>query len=194
MANRIIIIQGHPDPSDHRFCRALARAYAQGAEEAGCEVKVLDVARVEFPMMRTREEWEGSVTPEIQEAQGAIARADRLVLFYPLWLGSMPALLKGFLEQVFRPGFAISKAAGGFGWKKLLKGKSATIVVTMGMPAFIYRWWFRAHSLKSLEKNILAFCGISPIEEHLVGSVESLDAAKREKWLERMRTLGRKNR
>jgi putative NADPH-quinone reductase len=79
-------------------------------------------------------------------------------------------------------------------WKKLLKGKSARIVVTMGMPAFFYRWYFRAHSLKSLERNILAFCGIAPIKTSLIGMVDGGDGAKREKWLAKMRALGLKAR
>lgn len=78
--------------------------------------------------------------------------------------------------------------------KKLLKGKSARIVVTMGMPAWMYRWYFGAHSLKSLERNILGFCGIGPIRETLVGLVESSGDAKHQKWLRRMRELGRRGR
>ena len=38
--------------------------------------------------------------------------------------------------------------------KKGLKGRSAGIVVTMGMPALVYLWYFGAHSVKSLERNI----------------------------------------
>ena len=108
-----------------------------------------------------------------------------------LWLGSMPALLKAFLEQVFRPGFAFSKTEAGKTWKKSLTGKSARIVVTMGMPAFVYRWYFGAHSLKRLERNILGFCGIGPIKESLIGMVEAKDGGKREKWLEKIQALGR---
>jgi putative NADPH-quinone reductase len=120
-----------------------------------------------------------------------IRDADHLVIFYPLWMGTMPALLKAFLEQVFRPGFAYSEKAEGKGWNRLLKGKSARIVVTMGMPALIYRWYFGAHSLRSLERNILGMCGIGPIRESLIGMVEGGNA-RREKWLDRMYALGRK--
>jgi len=41
---RVVIIQGHPDPDGQRFCRALADAYERGAEESGCQVKIIDVA------------------------------------------------------------------------------------------------------------------------------------------------------
>ena len=76
-------------------------------------------------------------------------------------------------------------------WKPGLKNKSARIVVTMGMPALVYRWYFGAHSLKSLERNILGFCGIGPIRESLVGMVDG-PARRRERWLTRMRALGRR--
>lgn len=103
----------------------------------------------------------------------------------------MPALLKGFLEQLLRPGFAFAAASAGRGPpKKLLAGRSARIIVTMGMPALFYRWYFRAHSLKSLERNILAFCGIGPIRACVVGMVESMGAAGRGNWLARIQRLG----
>ena len=79
---------------------------------------------------------------------------------------------------------------GGKKWRKLLKGKSAHIIITMGMPAFVYRWFFGAHSLKSLERNILRFTGISPIKESLVGMVES-SPQHRQRWLEKIEQTGR---
>ena len=102
----------------------------------------------------------------------------------------MPAILKAFFEQVFRPGFAIRVDSPGGSWKKLLTGKSARIVVTMGMPAFLYRWYFMAHSLKSLERNILGFSGIGPIRESLVGAIESGDARRRNQWLKTLEEFG----
>ena len=79
----------------------------------------------------------------------------------------MPALLKGFLEQVARPGFAFGKDAAN-PFEATLKGRSAQVVVTMGMPAFVYRWYFRAHSLKSLERNVLGFADMSPVRQRTV--------------------------
>ena len=191
MARHILIILGHPDPRPERFCRALAEAYHQGATEEGHEVKVVDVPRLEFTELKSRLEWEGPVPEGLREAQEAIRWAEHLVIVFPIWLGTMPALLKAFFEQVLRPGFAMEQSSPGR-WQKLLSGRSARLVVTMGMPSFIYRWHFRAHGIKSFERNVLDFVGIGPIHETLIGMVDGRDAATRERWLAKLAELGRR--
>jgi putative NADPH-quinone reductase len=191
MAKQIVIIQGHPDASARHFGHALADEYTKGAEDGGHEVRRIEVATLDFPLLRTKEDFEKSVPPDfIKQAQDDIAWANHLVILYPLWLGSMPALLKAFVEQVFRPGFAFEYQQSGGMAKKLLTGKSARIVVTMGMPAAIYRWFFLAHSLRSLKRNILGFCGIDPIRSTLIGSIEGMNEKQRLGWLDEMRGLG----
>ena len=185
VARRVAIVDGHPDPAPERLCHALAGAYASGAERAGHAVKRIDVARLSFTPLRSKAQFEGgAVEPDIAAAQAAIGWADHLVFIYPLWLGTMPALLKAFLEQTLRPGVAF--AYGGRWPQKKLKGRSAHVIVTMGMPAFAYRWLFLAHSLKSFERNILAFCGIGPIKDTLLGGVEQAGPVKVGHWLERL--------
>ncbi len=192
MGRRIAVIQGHPDPSTKRFGHALAAAYMDGAKEGGHEVVGIDVAGLDFPLLRSKEDFEHGVPPEaIHRAQQTIEWSEHLMFVYPLWLGSMPALLKAFLEQVFRPTFAMENPASGVRWKRRLAGKSARVVVTMGMPALVYRWYFRAHSLKSLERNILGFCGIGPIKASLIGAVDTMGSVGRGKWLGKMHGLGR---
>ena len=191
MIKRIAIIQGHPDATARHFCHALADEYAKGAEDGGHDVMRIEVAALDFPLLRTKQDFEQGRPPEaIKRAQDAVAWADHLVIIYPLWLGSMPALLKGFLEQLLRPGFAFEYAPSGGVAKKLLTGKSARIVVTMGMPAFVYRWVFFAHSLKSLTRNMLRFCGIGPVMSTIIGSIEGLSERQRNEWLDEMRGLG----
>ena len=192
MRRRIAIIDGHPDPSPERFCHALADAYGQASEHAGHEVRRIVVAEAVIPFLRSAHEWtDGTPVPAAREAQEALAWAEHMVIIYPLWLGSMPALLKAFFEQVFRPGFAIAREHTNR-WPGLLKGKSARVVVTMGMPGWFYRLFFRAHSLKSLERNILKFSGIGPIHETLIGGVE--DEGRRKKGLAAVQALGRQGR
>ncbi len=187
---RIALIQGHPDPAGGHFGHALADAYERSATEAGHQVKTITVARLGLPPLHNAREWEWQpVSEPIGETQRTLAWAEHVVIFFPLWLGDMPAVLKGFFEQVLRPGFAIGGAAQGRMPKKLLKGRSARIVVTMGMPALFYSVYYRAHSLKSLKRNILEFCGVSPVRTTLIGMVEGRKEA-REDWLMKLSVLG----
>jgi putative NADPH-quinone reductase len=189
MNKSITIIQGHPDPGDRHFCHALATAYSEGATATGHDVRFIEAGRLDFPWLKTKADFEhGAPCATIKDAQALILGADHLVIIYPLWLGEMPAILKAFFEQVLRPGFAFDSGKG-FGSQQLLRGRSARIVVTMGMPAFIYRWYFGAHGLKSLRRNILGFCGIGPIATDLIGNIDG-DASMRGAWLSRMRTYG----
>jgi putative NADPH-quinone reductase len=145
---KIAVIQGHPDPAGGHFCNALADAYVTGAKAAAHEVRVLDVAQEQFPLLRTKEEFEhGAVPAGLQHAQQTTAWAEHLVVIYPLWLG--------------------------------------------GMPAFVYRWYFGAHSLKSLQRNILNFVGIKPVRSTLIGLVETLNEQRRRQWLAKVEALGR---
>ena len=132
MPRRLTVVQGHPDPAGNRLCHALADAYALGAAAAGHEVMRIEVARLDFPILRTKEEFETGHLPEsLVEAQNAIVSAQHLVIVFPLWHGTMPALLKAFIEQVMRPGVALEYREHGFP-KALLAGRSARLVVTMG--------------------------------------------------------------
>lgn len=188
---RVTIIDGHPDRDDGHYCHALAGAYARGAAEGGHAVKRITIAELEIPFIHSQCEWENALPSNaLVAAQQDIAWANHLVIVYPLWLGAMPAMLKAFFEQVFRPGFAVAPDPAKL-WAKLLGGRSARVVVTMGMPAWLYRWYFFAHSLKSLERNILAFVGIGPVKETLVGGIGAMSLEDRRRGLEDMRLLGR---
>ncbi|WP_426343363.1 NAD(P)H-dependent oxidoreductase [Pseudoduganella sp. R-32] len=191
--SKILVIQGHPDPAGGHLCHALAEAYVDGARTAGHEVQVVTPATLAFPMLANAHEWEeGEVPPALAPMQRAIEDALHIVIFYPLWLGDMPASLKAFLEQVARPGFALAREAKNPLQAGLLAGRSARVVVTMGMPALIYRWYFGAHSLKSLERNILNFVGIKPVRKTLVGGAGKMAAGAVAAWRQRMQVLGAK--
>jgi putative NADPH-quinone reductase len=186
---RIVIIQGHPDPRAERFLRTLADAYATGAKEAGHEVRTIDIARLDFPLLANKADYETGPPPAaIARAQKTIVWGEHLVLFFPLWLGTMPALVKGFLEQTLRPGFAMDKSRPI--WRPLLKGRSARLVVTMGMPEPVYRWYYLGHGLKGLERNVLKFVGIAPVRETWIGGVDELGERGRAKWVAKLEKLG----
>jgi len=194
MGKKIAILQGHPDPDARRFVRALADRYRTAAIQAGHEVSVIDVAGLDFPILRSQADWKSGVLPQsLRHAQQDLFSADHLVVLFPLWLGTMPALLKAFFEQILRIDGPLNDANSEQLYAKPLAKKSVRIVVTMGMPAMVFRWFFQAHGVKCLERNILAFCGAGPIRRSLIGSIEA-DPRSRRRWLEKVSELGRAGR
>ncbi|MBS0219382.1 MAG: NAD(P)H-dependent oxidoreductase [Proteobacteria bacterium] len=190
--HNVVVLNGHPDARSKGLCHALAEAYAEGAREAGKSAQRIDVAMLDFGFVSSQAEFEKGKPPaDIACAQKQILKADHLVVIFPLWLGDTPAVLKAFLEQTLRPGFAFSYRPTGFPIKHL-KGRSARIIVTMGMPAFVYRWFFRAHGLKNLERNILRFVGFSPVRATLLGSIATCGKATIERRLAEVKDLGRR--
>ena len=186
----IVLLDGHPDPDRDRFVHALADSYAMGAKAGGHEVRRIELATLDFPLLRTRAAWDKETPPPaIAQAQTLLAWADHIAIFYPLWLGDVPALLKGFLEQALRPGFALEEGVAG-PEPGMLRGKSARLVVTMGMPALFFRFYFGAHSVKSFERNILKLIGVRPVRHTLVGGVEG-SADDRARALDDLFELGR---
>ncbi|WP_375283374.1 NAD(P)H-dependent oxidoreductase [Marinicauda pacifica] len=188
----ILLINGHPDPDPGHFCAALCEAYASGAREAGHQVSRLDAGAIELEFLKNQAEFSSAPPEAVAEAQAAVSAADHLVLIYPLWLGTMPAKLKAFLEQLGRQNFFLETVKDGGRWPaQKMKGKSARIVVTMGMPGLAYRLLFGGHSLKALEKGILGISGFKPVRDTVFGMVEG-SAERRASMLEKMTTLGRK--
>ena len=191
MSRRILLIQGHPDASQPHLCHALASSYNVGAQSAGHSVKHVNVAELDFPLLRSQKDFETGLVPtSLKPVQNELLWAEHLVIFFPLWAGDMPAMLKGFFEQVMRPSFSGEHAS--FFDKKVLSGRSARVVVTMGMPAIIYRWYFRAHSIKSLERNLLGIVGIAPVHETLIGLTGNMKPIDAKKWLSKLKRLGEK--
>jgi putative NADPH-quinone reductase len=193
----IAIIQGHPDSGARHFGHALADAYASGAREAGRQVELIEVAKLDFPFVHNRHDLESDDVPDaIRAAQSVIADCDHLLMIYPVWNGGTPAMLRAFLEQTFRPRFIFpdTKHGESLGFvsalkqRKALAGKSARIVATMAMPAFVYRWYFHPHP----ERNTLRLSGLKPVRETLIGLVDARDGTTRADWIGKMHEFGRK--
>lgn len=188
---RIAVIQGHPDPGGNHLLNAMADAYAEGATSSGHQVRRIEVAKLDFSLLRTQSEFEtGELPPSLVPSRDDMRWAEHWVFLFPLWHGTMPALLKGFLEQIFRPGFAMEYRERQFP-RRLLAGRSARIVVTMGMPVPLYRWYFGAFGVRGFERSILSFAGIKPIRESLYG-LTFADKKKCAHWIEDMRGYGRR--
>jgi putative NADPH-quinone reductase len=190
---RILIIDGNPDPSPDRLSSALARAYQEGAEGPDCMVRRINIGGIEFPILRSAEEFASSPTDKAMvEARAAFMLAEHIVFIYPLWLGGPPALLKAFMEQIARDQFLLGENKRGFPLKKM-KWRSARVIVTMGMPPLIYRTLFGAHGVKSFNTGILRLAGFSPIRTSYFGG-SRLQRPHSDRLIGKVRDMGRKDR
>ncbi|MBI1362271.1 MAG: flavodoxin family protein [Alphaproteobacteria bacterium] len=190
MPKKVCIIQGHPHGSARHLCHLLADAYGEGARAAGAQVRWVDIGMMDVPIMRDPADFMKAPPPSILSAQQAVKACDHLVIVYPIWLGTMPALVKAFFEQLCRANFAIGPGGMKEWPQQMLKGKSARVIVTMGMPSAAYRLIFGANGVKGFESGILGMAGIKPIRETFVGGVGQLNDKKTAVLVARVRRLG----
>ena len=189
MSCRILIVLGHPSP--HSLCAALARSYADAARWSGAEVRLLELGKMAFdPILHHGYTHAQPLEPDLQSAQADISWAQHLVWVYPVWWGGLPALLKGFLDRVFLPGFAFKYRANSALWDRLLTGRSAELLVTMDSPPWYYRWVLRQPGHRQMKQAILGFSGIRPVHVHNFGPVVQSSESLRARWIQRAAMLG----
>ena len=139
MTKKILIINGHPDKESFNF--ALANAYKTGALAAGHEVQEIIVRDLVFnPNLQFGYRKRTDLEPDLLDAREKITWANHMIIIYPVWWGSVPAMLKGFLDRILLPGFAFKKRENSVWWDKFLTNKSARIICTMDQPSWYYRF------------------------------------------------------
>ena len=186
---KIVIVVGHPKADS--YCAALGEAYRRGAEEGGHQARLFVLGEMSFDaILREGYRREQALEPDLETARQALKASDHLVFVFPLWCGDMPAILKGFIERLIQPDLLALQAAGGRGSWKVFKGKSARVIMTMGMPGWFYRWFYGAHALKLLRRNILKFTGIGPVRATVHGMIEAVSGDTRKEWLTEAEALG----
>lgn len=189
---KILIINGHPDEESFNF--ALAESYKKGALESGAVIKQIIVRELDFnPNLQFGYRKRTELEPDLIEAQEKIKWADHLVWIYPVWWGSIPAILKGFIDRVFLPGFAYQKKENSLWWDKLLQNKSARIISTLDQPAWYYWLVYRQPSHNAMKKLTLQFCGINPVLITTIGPIRLSKETYRKKWLNKIEKLGFNN-
>ena len=189
MKKKILVILGHPDAES--FCGALANAYVNGAKATGAGVRILKLGDLDFdPVL-----WKGynrvqELEPDLKESQELINWSSHIVFVYPNWWGTMPALLKGFFDRVFLPGFAFKYRENSEFWDKLLSGRTAHLIVTMDTPPWYYRWIYHRPGHNEMRRAILGFCGIKVVKITELAIVRSSLPEKRDKWISMVERLG----
>jgi NAD(P)H dehydrogenase (quinone) len=186
---RILMILG--TPKNNSFCHALNEAYAQGARSKGHVVRQLKLGEMSYdPVLRDGYEQSQQLEPDLLEAQRQIHWAEHLVFVYPVWWGGIPALLKGFFERTFLPGFAFKYRNRSQLWDKLLSGRTADLLVTMDTPPWYFRWIYGAPGHRQMTRTILGFSGIKTRRLAEFAPVRPSSEEQRQGWLRRAEALG----
>lgn len=190
---KILIILGHPVKDT--FSGQLFENYKQGALSSGAEVKELILRDLKFELnFSSGYRGDQELEPDLVNAQELITWAEHLVLIYPNWWSTFPALLKGFIDRTFLPGFAFKYRKGSLLWDKLLTGRSARLIITMDTPPWYYWLVYRRPGHNAMKRGILEFCGIRPVKITTIGSLKISSEQKRQQWLDKVKALGRKMR
>lgn len=189
---KILIINGHPDAESYNF--AIHNSYKKGVLNSTAKLKEIHIRDLKFNSnlefgYRKRTELE----PDLLEAQEKIKWANHIVWIHPVWWGSYPAIMKGFIDRVFLPGFAFEKRENSVWWDRLLSGKSARIIATLDQPGWYYRLIYGRPSYRSLKFLTFKFIGIKHVKATTIGPIRLSKESYREKWLLKVEKLGEQN-
>ncbi|GGM90085.1 NAD(P)H dehydrogenase (quinone) [Dyadobacter beijingensis] len=186
---KILIINGHPDPASYNY--ALANAYYEGLVKTDAEILRINIAELQFnPNLEFGYRRRTELEPDLLDAIQKIKAADHLVWVFPMWWYGYPAIMKGFIDRTFLPGITFQPVEGSAFPKKLLKGKTARIIVTSDTPRW-YDWLFmKSPTLNQFKKGTLEFCGISPVKITYLAVVKDASELIRQQWLRKVERLG----
>ena len=190
---KILIINGHPDKESYNF--ALAQAYQKGVESSGAEHKTINISELRFnPNLQFGYRKQTELEPDLLKAQEDLSWADHIVWIYPVWWGSVPAIMKGFLDRVLLPGFAFKKREGSVWWDKYFTGKSSRIICTLDQPSWFYSLINRAPSHSAMKRLTMNFIGVKSVKITSIGPLRLSKDSFRTKWLKKVEKLGERNR
>ena len=188
MSKRVLILAANP--KEHSFTRHLAEEYASAAEEKN-EVRLLRIADMEFSLdLSAGYEEAHSLEDSLKSFQASLEWCEHLVIFTPIWWGSLPAKFKGLIDRTFLPGFAFQYEKGKLIPKKLLQGKTARIVMTMDTPPWYYLLIQGAPAIKQLKTTTLKFVGFNSVKSKMIGPIISSTKESRLKWVSEVSKLG----
>ncbi len=188
---KVLIINGHPDKES--FCFALHNAYKEGALSKGDEVQEIILAEMDFnPILQHGYRKRTDQEPDLIDAWEKIQWAEHIVWIYPTWWAAPPALMKGFIERVFLPGFAFQYQDKSPFPIKLLKGKTSEIISTMDSPIWYYKWIVKDIGGHMIRHSIGAFCGIKNIRTTYLAIIKKSTPEQREKWIRKVKYLAMK--
>lgn len=194
LVKKIFILLGHPD--NVGMCGALADAYEAGAKEAGHDVVRMNIGEMQFdPILHKGYRAIQDLEPDLKQFQENVKSADHFVIIHPVWWVGMPAGLKAIFDRAWLPGsaFRYMKLPSGkrsMFWHRMYKGKTARIIITSGTEPWLVRL-LPGNVNAQLKWGILWFAGFS-VGTTWFGPAENVPDARKAKWVEKVRHLGKK--
>ena len=187
---KVLVINGHPD--NESFNYALSEAYLEGLEDADVQVELLNIADLDFnPNLKYGYRKISELEPDLLAAIDKIKEADHMVWILPMWWYGMPALMKGFIDRIFLPGFFFKYQKGNPFPKKLLKGKTARLIITADTVRWYDRWFMGSPLINQFKKGTLEFCGVKPVKVTYIAPIKDSTPSFRAKWLAKVKKLGK---
>jgi putative NADPH-quinone reductase len=186
---KITIICGHPDSDS--LTGSILDHYQMAAEEAGHEVKRYNLGELSFdPILHKGYKEIQQLEPDLLMVQQAIKECDHVVIGYPNWWCTMPALLKGFFDRIWLPGFAFNfnKQTGVI--EKHLSGKTARVYILSGTQSPLKTWWKFGDFTNEIQYGILDFAGIKT-QVTAFGPCEHVDENHKKKWFKDVDSHGK---
>jgi NAD(P)H dehydrogenase (quinone) len=189
MKKKIVVLLGHPN--DRSFSGKMAEHYIKGAKLGKAQIKYVKLKDLKFDALNIRKELE----IDLKEMQKLILWSDHLVVVFPTWWGSAPALMKGFFDRVMTPGFAFKYRKDKLGWHKLLKGRSARIINVTGGPWLLNHLVYRNSAINSMRWATLWFAGFSPVRVTEFNGINTKWSSekKRKSWLAKLEKVGERD-
>ncbi len=185
---KIYLLMGNPDVQT--LSMKLADAYEVGALKAGHEVRRQNLPEMKFdPILHNGYRTIQELEPDLKTFQENVKWCDHFVIIYPNWWCTTPALLKGLLDRAWLPGFAFHMFKNHLGWKGLLKGKSARLIMLANSSPFL-QWFLFGEFNNELARATLGFAGIAPVDVKVIFPSETAHEEKKEHWISEIRRLG----
>ena len=186
---KTLIIYAHPETNGHGHFTL--KSVEEWHKKNQIDYELIDLYKIKYdPVLHEDEHYTAGnvkITEQNKKFQEKIRGTERLIFIYPVWWGSMPAILKGFFDRVFTAGFAfnfspapiLGKYIGGIPIK-LLKGKKAAVFLTTGTIKFFCFLVMGDRFKDLIKRDILGFFGIKAKVFH-TGKATLLNAEQQEK-------------
>lgn len=189
---KVSVILAHPQKGS--FNHAIAEAVVDALKENSHAVQYHDLCEEKFDPILTGEEIPKSapLSPAIQQHCEEISAAEGIVIIHPNWWGQPPAILKGWVDRVMRPGTAYEFVEGDSGEGVpvgLLKASAALIFNTSNTLEDRERSLFGDPLERIWKDCIFGLCGVRNVHRRMFGVVVTSTAQQREEWLEEARTI-----